>query len=82
MDRAEIEAILEVELASLGPFQNLHGIRLSNVRTFSVPPSAVLVDPDDLETQARSMWVVLKERSASEGGYQIPYMDSPGTQGN
>jgi len=53
-------------------FVNMHGITAENLHDFLVRPYLVFVDPDDLETQPRDMWVVL-ETSESMGGYVIIY---------
>ena len=62
-----VSAQLSAELA----FDNSHGITPENVRSFLVEPYAVMVDPDDLETPAREMWVVLHERRDPREGYVV-----------
>lgn len=59
MTRDEASKLLEAELNRLHGFTNFHGITKENVRDFVVLPYRVRVDPDDLETSERDMWVVL-----------------------
>ena len=73
MDSASIKKLVEDELVRADSFTNYHGITRSNLRSFLVEPFAIRVDPDDLETQPRDMWVVLKENSKPTDGYVIVY---------
>ena len=76
MNRGEAAAIRQAvneELAKGKEFSNLHGITTENLDTFLVAPFEVLVDPDDLETQARRMWVVLQESADPKDGHVIVY---------
>lgn len=54
-------------------FRNLHGITPENVQSFLVEPYLVTVDPDDLESEPRSMWVVLHERPHPRDGYVVVF---------
>lgn len=77
----EVGQRLAAEIAADLPFQNHHGITRENLDQFLVEPHEVLVDPDDLETEPRLMWVVLQERPDSAAGYSIvldPLRDSWG----
>lgn len=59
MNSSEIENILKKEILTLKGFENFHGITSNNINDFIVAPYEAKVDPDDLETQERNMWVVL-----------------------
>lgn len=63
MNEAEIEFKTKQEIDDLGKFENFHGITKENIRAFLVKPYLVQVDPDDLETEIRDMWVVLSPPS-------------------
>ena len=54
-------------------FRNFHGITPKNLQSFLVEPYEVIVDPDDLETSPRSMWVVLHERQQRHEGYVMVF---------
>jgi hypothetical protein len=73
MDRASIDSRLARELEQCVAFQCSHGITPANLKTFLVTPFAVTVDPDDLESRPREMWVVLQERRHPTEGYVIAY---------
>ena len=60
MTEQEAQDLLKSELNRLGQFNNFHGITEESLEKFTLPPYKVLVDPDDLETEERYMWVVLK----------------------
>ena len=77
----EVGQRLAAEIDADLPFQNHHGITRENLDQFLVEPHEVLVDPDDLETEPRLMWVVLQERPDPAAGYSIvfdPLRDSWG----
>jgi hypothetical protein len=73
MDSSEVKKLLEEELARGEPFNNWHGITSENVRSCLVEPFPVRTDPDDLETQPRTMWVVLQEHRDPRDGYVVVY---------
>lgn len=56
-----IKVVLETELSRGEHFVNHHGITTENLSSVLVDPFLVWVDPDDLETQPRAMWVVLQK---------------------
>ena len=60
MIEEEVQKYLNEELDRLGEFSNYHGITKNNLKQFIVKPYKVYVDPDDLETEDRYMWVVLE----------------------
>ncbi len=68
-----VKRLLEEELARGEPFHNWHGIIPENIRSLFVEPFAVRTDPDDLETQARDMWIVLQEHRKPTEGFAIAY---------
>jgi hypothetical protein len=61
MNAAAVATLVEEQLAQGEPFTNYHGITSHNLRSFLVAPYQIPVDPDDLETEPRNMWVVLEE---------------------
>lgn len=74
MTVSEVIAKVEEELRRGISFANSHGITVENLRTFLVDPYEVVVDPDDLETATRTMWVVLHEcPSSPREGYLVTY---------
>ena len=73
MDSSTIKSLVERELQSEQPYVNYHGISPANIRSFLVEPFTVRIDPDDLETQPRDMWVVLQVRGTPTEGYVIVY---------
>lgn len=73
LNSSTVRKLLEDELARGEPFHNWHGITAQNVRAFLVEPFPVLIDPDDLETKTRTMWVVLLECGKATEGYIIVY---------
>ena len=73
MEKSKVREILEVELSKYAPFENWHGITKENINKFLVKPTAVTVDPDDLETSKRKMWVVLQTENDIKKGYSIAY---------
>lgn len=68
-----IKVVLETELSRGEHFVNHHGITTENLSSVLVDPFLVWVDPDDLETQPRAMWVVLQECLKPTDGYVIVY---------
>jgi hypothetical protein len=76
MNRHEASAIREgvrVELAKRDHFSNFHGITPDNLDSFLVEPFEAIVDPDDLETEAHPMWVVLQLSANPTDGYVVVY---------
>jgi hypothetical protein len=76
MNRDESSAIREavsVELARRDGFSNFHGITPDNLDSFLVAPFQVIVEPDDLETAAHPMWVVLQLSANPTDGYVVVY---------
>lgn len=69
MTPKEITTLIEQQLPVLTT--NFHGITSANIHSFLVEPYLVMVDPDDLESVARKMWIVLEERG--DAGYLIAY---------
>ena len=55
------------------PFKNFHGITRDNLESFLVEPFSIRVDPDDLESDPRDMWVVLQQGPHPESGYVVIY---------
>lgn len=72
-ESASIRQVVDAEIGKRDEFMNLHGITVDNVESFLVAPFKVPVDPDDLETQVRPMWVVLQESDDPTHGYVIVY---------
>ena len=81
MNSSTIMRIVDDELARSEPFTNLHGITPATVRSFLVEPFVVQVDPDDLETQPRNMWVVLQEKPRPNDGYVVVFDPASKTWG-
>jgi hypothetical protein len=79
MDSSTIKRLVEDEVARGDSFTCSHGITPANLPSFIVEPFAVRTDPDDLETQARDMWIVLQERPTPTDGYVVVY--DPATRG-
>ena len=73
MDARDLRAIVDAELVRLGRFRNLHGITPDNIQQFLVEPFPVNVDPDDLETLPRDMWVVLQTAQNPTSGYCVAF---------
>lgn len=73
MNAQDIKNIIQKELGKETKFLNWHGISLLNIEQYLVEPFEILIDPDDLETEARNMWVVLTLRKSYEEGYVIVY---------
>jgi hypothetical protein len=73
MDSSTIKRLLEDELARGERFSNWHGFTPENLRSCLVEPFAVQVDPDDLETSPRMMWVVLQLSRKPTEAYRIVY---------
>ncbi len=63
MNVAKIKQLVQEQLANIGSFDNFHGLTKENLSSFLVDPYAVYVEPDDLETTKREMWVVLSVTS-------------------
>lgn len=61
MEQAAVLSLIAAEIAQLGEFDNFHGITKVNAKSFLLEPYQVIVDPDDLETQPRDMWIVMRE---------------------
>lgn len=74
MYAGDVKQRLEAELNRLDRFSNWHGISPENITSHVVEPYEVNVDPDDLESPARRMWVVLHENPAKpELGYVVVF---------
>ena len=73
MDTATVRLLVEQQLKNAGSFVNMHGITEANVRSLLVDPFEATVDPDDLETVPRPMWVVLQQRASPYDGYVVVY---------
>lgn len=73
MQAANVQRIVQGEIARAETFDNSHGVTPQNVRAFLVEPSCVRVDPDDVESPPRQMWVVLREQPGSPGNYAVVY---------
>ena len=73
MDKSHVQSKVTEEIAKIDAFDNYHGITKENIESFLVEPFTVLVDPDDLETTIRPMWVVLQERKDINEGYSIAH---------
>lgn len=69
MTPKQITALVEQQLSVVNT--SFHGITSANIRSFLVVPYLAMVDPDDLESVARKMWIVLEERV--DAGYLIAY---------
>lgn len=54
-----MRSVVERELGNAS-FENSHGVTPENAREFLVAPELASVDPDDGETAAREMWIVLR----------------------
>lgn len=74
-------AVLVAEQLRGAAFQNLHGITPDNVAQFLAEPFQALVDPDDLETSPRLMWIVLRERPSEDDGYAVVFDQEHGSWG-
>lgn len=55
MEKSKVTEILQVELSKHSSFKNWHGLTKENINKFVVEPTAVTVNPDDLETLKRKM---------------------------
>ena len=80
MSPKDIQALVEAQLRGAA-FHNCHGITPGNVDRFLVEPRQVLVDPDDLETGPRRMWIVLQERASAADGYSVVFDETNGSWG-
>lgn len=59
MNRKSIESLIRARVRNIGDFNNDHGLTKSSLPFFMVDPYPVWVEPDDLETAPREMWVAL-----------------------
>jgi len=59
MNVSDVKILVKERLNNVDSFENFHGVKKDNLSSFLVEPYAVLVNPDDLETEEREMWVVL-----------------------
>ena len=73
MTRSEVETSIAREIERRDPFENYHGITLENLRSFLVEPFEATVDPDDLETEPRPMWLFLQLTQDPTQGYCVAY---------
>jgi hypothetical protein len=69
----EIKQLVSSQLQAGLAFENFHGITPENLRSFLVEPYEVVVDPDDLETGPRPMWVILHERRQPRADYVVVF---------
>jgi hypothetical protein len=81
MDAATVRLLVEQQLESSDSFVSMHGIAAPSVRSRLVDPFKATVDPDDLKTSPRPMWVVLQERPSPYDGYVVVYDPSTGDWG-
>jgi len=70
---SDVKKLVEEQLSRGDSFANFHGITAENVRSFVVDPFPVRINPDDLETTPRQMWIVLQECPAPTEGYVVVY---------
>lgn len=70
-----VKRIVAEEIEKHEPFENFHGITNENVYSFLVEPCEVTVDPDDGESKARSMWVII-DHDAGTKSRQVVVFDS------
>ena len=73
MEATAIRALVKDEIGRGVPFVNSHGITHANLPMHLVDPYSIRMDPDDLETAPRDVWVVLHERPSSDDGYVVVY---------
>ena len=69
MQSEAIKSIFLEQVYRSESFDNYHGITTDKVMKFTVEPFPVTVEPDDLETEEREMWVVLDP----PGGYLVAF---------
>lgn len=81
MDAANVRLLVEQQLESSDSFVNMHGVAARNVRSRLVDPFEATVDPDDLKTSPRPIWVVLQERPSPYDGYVVVYDPATGDWG-
>lgn len=82
MDARAIKRKLDEELDAGSPFDNWHGITRANIKSFIVEPYEVPVDPDDLASPPRKMWVVLHENpTIPAAGYVVVFDPHEATWG-
>ena len=73
MNSSIVKRLVEDELVRGETFSNFHGITPKNIRAFLAEPFSARIDPDDLETMPRDMWVVLQECPTPTEGYVVVY---------
>ncbi|MCA1030336.1 hypothetical protein LCL95_04690 [Bacillus timonensis] len=73
MNKDAVRMIVEQDVEHLDEFLNYHGITKGNLHLFLVEPFEIFVDPDDLETSPRNMWVILQESNNIHDGFAIVY---------
>jgi hypothetical protein len=73
VDADTVQQIVQAEISRGLPFNNWHGITSENLDSFLVQPFSVLVDPVDLETDSRLMWIIAQEYPKPEQGYVVVY---------
>ena len=73
MSPDDVKQAVTAEIQADIAFRNFHGITPQNLQSFLVEPYEVVVDPDDLETNPRPMWVVLHERRQPREGYVVVF---------
>ncbi len=69
----DIKQLVSSQLQAGLTFENFHGITPQNLHSFLVEPYEVVVDPDDLESSPRPMWVVLHESRQPRQGYVVVF---------
>ena len=79
LNSSTVKKLVQSELARGEPFHSWHGVTAQNIQNFLVEPFPVMTSPDDLDTQRRTMWVVLQERAKPTDGYVIVYDPLSGT---
>lgn len=77
----EVRQLVSAQLDAGVDFENFHGITRENVASCLVEPYEILVDPDDLKTAPRLMWVVLHERRVAQEGYVVVFDPSDSSWG-
>jgi hypothetical protein len=82
MNAHEIKRKVDEELGREERFTHWHGITRENIVSFLVEPYKVTVDPNDIESATRPMWVVLHENpKAPEKGYVVVFDPRDSTWG-
>lgn len=69
MNKRTIKQLIHAQVRNIGDFNNDHGLTKSSLPSFMVDPYPVPIEPDDLETATRDMWVALNP----PGDYLVAY---------